>query len=127
LIAEASLDEKQVAYFVRAHIGSLYALELLLLLKRDRDKVWQSSELVRELRSSRTAVAGALSRLLRAGLVAENPSGGYSYAPASADQEHLADTIEKAYASRPMAVVRAIVAEPDEKLREFSNAFKLKE
>jgi predicted transcriptional regulator len=119
-------EEEDIIAFIRTHIGSLYALELLLLIKRDRGKSWQSGELVRELRSSRTAVAEALNRLLKAGLVLEG-SGGYSYAPASPERERLADEIEKAYVSRPMTLVKAIVAAPDEKLREFSDAFKLKE
>ncbi len=127
LTEESNVGEEEVVAFIRAHIGSLYALELLLLIKRARGKTWQAGELVRELRSSRTAVAEALNRLLRAGLVAENPSGGYTYAPATAERERLADAIEQAYTSRPISVVRAIVAAPDEQLRVFSDAFKLKE
>jgi hypothetical protein len=119
--------EEEVVAFIRAHIGSLYALELLLLTKRGRDKTWQPDELIRELRSSGTAVAEALSRLLKAGLVAERPSGNYTYAPASPERERLADEIERLYTSRPISVVKAIVATPDEKLRVFSDAFKLKE
>lgn len=113
--------------FIRARIGSLYALELLLLIKRDRRASWQPAELIRELRSSRTAVAEALSRLLKAGFVVENPSGGFMFAPNSPERQHLADEIERIYTSRPISLVRAIVAAPDEKLRVFSDAFKLKE
>jgi hypothetical protein len=121
------VGEEEVVAFIRAHIGSLYALELLLLVKRDRDNSWRSDQLVRELRSSPTAVAEALSRLLKAGLVTENSSGHYTYEPASPEQERLADEIERLYAGRPISVVKAIVAAPDEKLRVFSDAFKLKE
>jgi biotin operon repressor len=121
------VGEEEVIAFIRAHIGSLYALELLLLIKRGRGKNWQSGELVRELRSSRTAVAEALNRLTKAGLVVENPSGGYAFAPTSPECERLADEIESIYTSKPISLVKAIVAAPDERLRVFSDAFKLKE
>jgi hypothetical protein len=118
---------QDVIAFIRAHIGSVYTLELLLLLKRHPDKMWQASDLVRELRSSGTAIAEALNRLIRAGLVSESSPGRYAFAPKSPEYERLAAEIENAYASTPMSVVKAIVAAPDEKLRDFSNAFKLKE
>jgi hypothetical protein len=64
---------------------------------------------------------------MTAGLVVENSSGGYTFAPASSERERLADEIEKIYTTKPISLVRAIVAGPDEKLRVFSDAFKLKE
>jgi DNA-binding GntR family transcriptional regulator len=118
---------QDVIAFIRAHIGSVYTLELLLLLKRHPDRTWQASDLVRELRSSGTAVAEALNRLIRAGLVSENSAGDYAFVPTSPEHERIATEIESAYARTPISVVKAIVAAPDEKLRLFSNAFKLKE
>ena len=51
------MSEEEVIGFIREHIGSVYTLELLLLVKRDRHKSWTVGDLVRELRSSDTAVA----------------------------------------------------------------------
>jgi DNA-binding transcriptional ArsR family regulator len=102
--------EQDVIAFIRTHLGSLYALELLLLIKQDRNRTWQPGELVRELRSSPTAVAEALSRLLRAGLVAERPPGRYAFAPDSPERERLAADIERVYTSKPISSLEAIVA-----------------
>jgi hypothetical protein len=105
----------------------VYTLELFLLVKRTRDQDWNIGELVRELRSSATAVADALNRLNRVGFVSEKPAGKYAFAPASPELERLAAEIEQIYTNRPISVVKAIVAAPTEKLRQFSDAFKLKE
>ena len=112
--------------------AALYALGLL---GADEDAAFESElranaelrDLVRELRSSETAVMEALSRMNRAGLVAQNSDGRFAFAPVSARHEQLAAEIEKAYNSTPMSVVKAIIALPEEKLRAFSAAFKLKE
>ena len=121
------VSEEEVLAFIRAHIGSVYTLELLLQLKQSTGRVWQSGELVRELRSSRTAVADALGRLIQAGLVTEDPTGCYFFAPASPEREQLAAEVEKVYTSKPISVVKAIMSVPTDKLRAFSDAFKIKE
>jgi hypothetical protein len=100
----------------------VYALELLLLTRRLPRRSWTAGDLVRELRSSGTAVADALSRLLQAGLVSEVEPGRYAFSPASPRHELLCEKIEKAYASAPISVMKAIVAAPGENHREGSRA-----
>lgn len=121
------MSEEEVIGFIREHVASVYTLELLLLTKRDRHKSWTAADLVRELRSSGTAVAEALSRMEQAGLVSRHADGRYAFAPISPRHEQLAAEIEKAYNNTPMSVVKAIIASPEQKLRVFSDAFKLKE
>ena len=70
------MSEEEVIGFIRTYVGSVYTLELLLLLKRNPQKAyWETGDLVRELRSSGTAVADALQRMIAAGLVSEHPPG----------------------------------------------------
>jgi len=121
------VSDDDILGFVRTYIGSVYTLELLLLMRRHAGKAWKADELVRELRSSGTAVAEALNRLIRGSLVSESSPGLYNFAPASPKLERLCAEIEKAYTSMPISVMKALVAAPDEKLRLFSDAFKLKE
>jgi hypothetical protein len=102
--------EQDIIAFIRVHLGSLYALELLLLIKQNRDRAWQPGELVRELRSSPTAVAEALRRLVQAGLVVEKPPGRYAFAPESPERERVAAEIERVYTSKPISSLEAIVA-----------------
>jgi hypothetical protein len=118
--------EEEIYAFVRQSIGSVWALELLLLLQRSRARVWHADELVRELRSSQTIVEVALTQLQAGGLVTQSESG-YFYQPASSDLERLADGLQRVYAAKPISVVKAIMTAPNDKLRIFSDAFKLKD
>jgi len=104
------VGEPEIIPFIREYIGSVYALELLLLIMRHPSRRWQAGDLVRELRSSGTAVADALARLIRAGLISESSEGRYAFAPASARNAQIAGEIEKLYVSAPVSVIKAIVA-----------------
>ena len=112
--------------FIGGSIGSVWALELLLLLKREPDRAWDAEALIRELRSSPVVIADALKGLQGAGLVMQDDAATYRYQAASPRLEELVSWLERAYAAKPMTVIKAVVATP-EKLRAFSNAFKLKD
>ncbi len=121
------MNEKQVLAFVGTHFNSVWALELLLLIKRDRGKGRNLADLVAELRSSPLAVSRGLSDLKAAGLVTESADGLHDFEPVTSYHEQLAVEIERIYALKPMTLVKVIAAEPNEKLRIFSDAFKLKD
>jgi DNA-binding IclR family transcriptional regulator len=107
-------------------IKSVWALELLILLRRG-SRAWRQDELVRELRSSDVAVGDALAGLQASGLVAADREGGYRYEPASPELDRLCGRIEALYAAKPLAVARAIMTAPNDKLRIFADAFRLKD
>jgi hypothetical protein len=121
------VTEAEILDFVRKSIRSLSALEVLRCLRGDRDRSWRADALVRELRSSKVAIADALNCLRAAGLVEEAPNNSYRYHPASPELDEVAAIIVGTYAAMPSAVINALFAEPNEKLRLFSDAFKLKE
>jgi hypothetical protein len=118
-------DDDLIA-FIGASIGSVWALELLLLLRREQDRSWDPDALIRELRSSPVVIAEALKGLQSAGLVMQDDAANYRYQAASPHLDELVSSLERAYAAKPMTVIKAVVATP-EKLRAFSNAFKLKD
>ena len=119
------MSEDEVLAFVQRSIKSVWALELLMLLRRDRKRVWSPADLVLELRSSEAAVAEALAGLRSAGFVAE--AAALRYEPASAELDGIAGAIEELYATRPLAVAKAIMSAPSDKLRLFADSFKLKD
>jgi hypothetical protein len=120
------VSEEDVYHFIRDSIGSVWALELLLLLRRSNETLWLPDELVRELRSSDTVVAEALGRLAASGLVAET-DGRFAYRPASGSLSAMVEELQRIYATKPVTVIKAIMAAPNEKLRIFSDAFRLKD
>jgi hypothetical protein len=123
-MGEVPVAQEEILTFIRDYLGSVYALELLLLIKRNSSRAWHAVDLVRDLRSSGTAVTEALSRLIQAGLVSENPAGRYVFAPLSPKHAKLAADIEKIYISAPMSVMTAIVTAPGKNPEGFARALK---
>jgi hypothetical protein len=62
------LMNSDLIQFVETSFGSVWSLELLLLLFRDPQRHWTYGELVHELRSSEVVVAQSVERLMAAGL-----------------------------------------------------------
>ncbi len=118
-------SEDDTVAFVQAAINSVCALELLILLRRERQQCFRADQLVRELRSSQIAVAQALEHLAKSGLIEEIPGSGYRYQQVSAQLDTICDRLELDYARKPVKIVRAILGAPDEKLRTFADAFRL--
>src|SRR5215213_5868853 len=119
------VTEQGVLSFVGTSLRSVWALEVLLLLRRQRGKAFSTIDIVRETRSSETAAADALRVLTAAALIAEE-GGRYRYWPANPQLEALAGAFEALYAAKPATVIKTILTAPHDKLRTFSDAFKLK-
>lgn len=110
--------------FIGSSFRSIWALELLFLLKRD-PREWSRDELITTLRASELVVNKALDELIAAGLISiegERPR----YQPASPAMRRTIDAAEKLYAARPDAVRRAIVSAASSGATAFADAFKLR-
>jgi predicted transcriptional regulator len=115
-----------VLSFVAGSIHSVWALELLILLKRCAPEGRLEAELVRELRSSATAVSESLRQLHQAGLIVEDAETHY-YRPASAAMNELVIETENLYSVKPASVIKTIIASKNHNLQTFADSFKLKE
>ena len=121
------VTEDEVFAFARDTIRSVWALELLLILRRQPGVSWSGDDLVRELRGSDQVITSCLQHLAHAGLISSDSEGRHRYAPASAELDAVCLKLERIYATRPMALAKAIMRSPNENLRVFSDAFKLKD
>jgi hypothetical protein len=115
----------EVSSFIRATFRSVWALELLCFLKKNREQPWTQADLVAALRGSELLVSQSVDSLLAAGLVAVGVDGSVCYQPSTEAVDRLAGAAEALYASRPDAVRRMIVASPPSGLTRFADAFKL--
>lgn len=118
--------ETDLLDFIQASIRSVWHVELLLQLQQSPDYLWTEEELTRVLRASPSIVAEGLTALRAVGLVRADPDGGYRYAPASQELARLAGDLERVHREKPFLLMRAILSQPNDKLRTFADAFRLK-
>lgn len=111
--------------FMREQLRSVWALELLLLMRRRADRSWSPEELVTELRASPALVTDNLGSFERGGLVVPDEDGRYTYRPAAPLLASLCDQLDQAYRERPVKVINAIVA-PADKLQTLADAFRIR-
>jgi hypothetical protein len=118
-------DDPDLAGFVREHVRSVWAVELLLVLKRDPERRWPPDVLTAELRASASLVVDNLQRFERSGLALKDDSGCWRYAPASPVLDALAGQLEAAYRERPVSVINLIATPPDP-VQGLADAFKFR-
>lgn len=119
-----SSSDEDVLRFIAATFPSVWALELLLALKRER-RPWTSDELVSTLRASDLVVSKALDALVAAGVASVDQQGAV-YLPVNADVESCVEQVEQLYRSRPNKVRRAIISAATSSATAFADAFKLR-
>lgn len=117
-------SDQDLLHFITSSFRSVWALELLLVLKRER-RAWKSVELVTTMRSSELVVANAVESLVAAGL-ASIDGDGVQYMPVNEEVAANVDRTERLYAARPDAVRRAIISSSLGGLTAFADAFRLR-
>jgi predicted transcriptional regulator len=115
-------SDDDVLRFAASSFRSVWALELLLTLKRE-PRAWTHEELVSTMRASDAVISSALDSLVAAGLVSTE-GGGALYVPVSDDVSAFVERTEALYAARPDAVRRAIVRASASGLTAFADAFR---
>jgi hypothetical protein len=112
--------------FVRRFIKSVWTLDLLVLVRRQRERSWTPDALAGELRGNRALVQDVLSGLVAAGLLVVEADGAYRYRPANPELDGIAAEVERHYVERPLALIKAIASAPNEKIQSFADAFRFK-
>jgi len=120
-------SEAEILEFAGASFRSVWALELLLMLRATRERNWEPAEILKELRSSQVAVVEALNNLTAAGLVVEESGARFRY-NATGRLEEAVGALAQLYALKPAVVMRQIVNSPNNaKLQILSDAFRIKD
>jgi hypothetical protein len=99
---------------------------MLLLLRQRAEEGHSLDGLVRDLRATPSLVRRCLDQLEAGGLIACEGEDRCRFAPASPALADMCAALEAAYRERPLAIINAITAAPDHRLRDFSDAFRLK-
>lgn len=118
-------SDEELSRFITSSFPSVWALELLLLLKRHPESQ-SRADLIATLRASDLVVSHALDSLVAAGLASVDEKGQASYVPLSPAVAELVDRAEDLYARRPDAVRRLIIAPYTRGIAAFADAFRLR-
>jgi hypothetical protein len=118
----------EVKQFIDQNIESLAQLEALLLFRRDPQRGWSASEIVRALYVPQELAGTLLTDFCRRGFVkASSPTDElYSYSVADARVDKLISEVAAAYQDRRVAVISLIYSKPLNKVQTFADAFRLR-
>lgn len=117
-ISRLPLDIKEL---LTKHFDSVFQLEILFLFHENPDREMSAVEVCRLLRNSISVTQVQLDKLTTEGFLKSIPPDKFILIPSeSIDKLHLA------YQERPVAVIAFLYERPNENLKSFADAFKLK-
>jgi hypothetical protein len=120
------VSEHSALGFARDSLGSIWTLEVLLILQQTPQRDWDEQELEREVRGSPQIIREAVSVLSRAGLaVLDNRR--WRYAPATPELGIVVVELVKLHASKPMLLAKTIFSSKSDRIRTFADAFRIRE
>ena len=106
---------------------SIWALELLLLLRRAAPGYLTRDEMVQHLRATPTLIDRLLIQFAASGLVKRNEADAFRFECSTPESESLCEALALAADERPIALRDAIIAAPNDKLRDLADAFRFKD
>lgn len=119
---------EDIRQFIAANVTSVAQLELLLLLRTEREREWTATEVGRTLYAGTTGMIEQLNDLEAKGLlyVTHTPEAHYRYRPVNDETDSLIGRLATLYQERRVAVISLIYAEPTHKARSFADAFRIR-
>lgn len=119
-------SDNETERFIRSVFGSIWSVELLLILRGPPQRDWRREELIAALRASDLVIARSCADLSAAGLIEEEGDKA-RYAPSSSEQDAQVALAASLYAARPALVRRMIVGGPRDPVERFADAFKFRQ
>jgi hypothetical protein len=112
--------------FLYQHISSVEQLEVLLMTRRSPERSWSAAEMARELYSHPSSITQRFHALLATGAVRETAPGRFQYAPGSPELDATMGRLDNMYQERRVAVISLIASKPNESVKAFSDAFRIR-
>lgn len=120
---------EDVRRFLDENIESLEQLEILRVLAEDPGREWAAAELAAEIQADPSAAASHIAALAARGLVATSTRRGETVARHGTRSPELGGRLTQvlaAYHERPVTMIKLVYAKANERLRAFSDAFRLR-
>lgn len=116
--------------FIASNISSVAQLEVLLLLRENREREWTAVDLGRALYMATSGMTDQLNDLAskRLAQVKHAADPLFRYGPKPGDEmDAMVDRLGNLYRERRVAVVSLIYSEPLDKARNFADAFRFRQ
>lgn len=117
---------EDVREMIQRHLPTMDHIELLMILRGNRDDSFSLDQLVDQMRKPRELVELCLATLEDAGLAAKLTDSTYRYAAREPNLDRTADSVVKLYNERPVTLVRLLYERPPTAVNTFADAFKLR-
>ncbi len=114
-----------VRALIRDHINSVGALELLLTLRSEPERLWSVDALCERLECPPSWAQLQLDAMRYSGFV-EPDGDGWRYAPADARRREAVDALDEAYRLQTRDVLRFVFTRAADDLQAFSDAFRVR-
>lgn len=113
--------------FLQQRLASIEQIEIVLLLRADRERSWSAPEVAAELRMPPESAAMRLFLLASSGMLLFEPSGvpRYRYAGGDAETDARVAELVEVYTNNKNGVA-ALIGAPVDPLQSFADAFKFK-
>lgn len=109
------------------YIDSVGLLEALILIFDFPEREWTPEELSRELRSNNVSAAKQLARLAQSGFVLPTETkNAFIYSQQNPNLHQEVERLRTYYKEMSVAVIAYIYSQPQDKLKSFADAFKLR-
>jgi hypothetical protein len=115
-----------VRRFLLQCIDSVEQLEVLLLLHRYPDEARSPATVAQELYSNTESIARRMAGLDANGLLVSTGPSSYRYQPRTPALDSTVRLLADTYRERRVAVITVIASKPMEKVRAFSDAFRIR-
>lgn len=122
------MSTTDVLDFIVKKVESIEQLEVLLLLREHRDRVWTARQVNDVIRSSDQSITHHLNKWTNSGLLSlkDRTSGTYVYLPSSRELDSTVGKLAEFYRDRRVTVIEYIYSKSLRKIHMFSDAFKIK-
>jgi hypothetical protein len=99
---------------------------VILLLHERSGEQWTDESVARELRINPVSTAVRLKALAARGLLASKDGVAFRYAPTTTTLDMTVRRVAECYKERRVSVITAIFSRPNEHVRIFADAFRLR-
>ncbi len=115
-----------VLQFISAHVDSIELLSILVLLSSNASKGWTISEITNELRSSESSIQQRLQSLYQRKILVPDDDSSHRLDRSPPETKELIQKVVDQYRLTPHRIMESIYAKPNQGIKAFSDAFKLR-